>query len=315
MKHRLKAFNSIFEHGSLQLQESIFREFVTFNGSNNGSKFTERNKKPFGSIILPCNRCVFDDFVTFSGSEFGPNHVAFEQSTFKSHADFTSLKNVGDIKSMSFRNSTFNGSLDFACEEAKDRFNCVPDFRGVQFSSHFGLSGFDCRPETAGVGFFRKIRDHVDIERVMRLKQLAEEARDQTSELRYKIMEMEARRYHTTGTTNLPLEFFYWIFANYGRSAARPFAWLAALILLAPFAYGCMAQTTETPPYQALLVLSGYHSFPLMPAFRGGITETLGCLFPTGPTIPYYVFATLQTVAGIVLIYLIGLALRNKFRL
>ena len=131
----------MFKNGGLQLQDTTFDGFVTFFGA----RFSAREKK--SKYSLPCSRCEFKDFVIFSNSDFSGNDISFEQSIFHSHTDFKDLKKIGQLGSLSFRNSQFRGGLELTAENAGAGFNCVPDFRGTHFSAPFSLSGFKCKPK------------------------------------------------------------------------------------------------------------------------------------------------------------------------
>ena len=68
-------------------------------------------------------------------------------------------------------------------------------------------------------------------EKLQRSKEIAESNRDQPRALNFKIQEMQAARFNSTPLWHLPLELFYWLLGDYGRSVIRPmiatlFSWL-----------------------------------------------------------------------------------------
>lgn len=128
-------------------------------------------------------------------------------------------------------------------------------------------------------------------------------------------MELEARGFNTSQLVDLPIELFYQVISNYGRSFYRPIVamFFALFGLACVFQY--IADGEEIPPTPEIVALSGTYLFAVLPAFKGRVAETVDCLFPNGPTLLFYMFATFESAIGTVLIFLTGLALRNKFRL
>ena len=153
------------------------------------------------------------------------------------------------------------------------------------------------------------------------MKQLAIEAKDHEQELKFLADEYRAKRFHETNGLALIPNYLYDVLSNYGRSIQRPFWFLAALWLSAAQILtrdGCIYALFGARAFDALLVSAG-NLLPFIGGSRAAI-EHKRALFPEvakGELFPTWVDALgiIEGLLAAVFIFLIGLALRNRFRL
>lgn len=177
--------------------------------------------------------------------------------------------------------------------------------------------------------FFGKANLNDDAAKYRRLKQLAQESRDHESTLRFLGQELKAKRfYETTGLSLIP-NILYGILSNFGQSIARPLTWLFFFIAIPSIYYTTLAYpwTNGISPASALIcgtylsiTASGYligweklvfHQKSLACLGLGSVPQTGQAL----ATFPLEVLFMLQSAMSLLLFFLAGLALRNRFRL
>ncbi|TXL14742.1 hypothetical protein BMR06_16315, partial [Methylococcaceae bacterium HT5] len=110
----------------------------------------------------------------------------------------------------------------------------------------------------------------------------------------------------------------------YGQSIIRPVLWLLGLTLLFTCIYASMSIVQHTPGhwYDWIdrffigLLYSLSQVFPFVSAGRNSAADSLNQLFPC-ETIPgwFYFLSIFQGVLSFIFLFLIGLGLRNRFRL
>lgn len=303
IKAKVLAWNAKF--GGLHWPGPVFSRGVALNGAEVDSH-------------LYAVRTQFSGICDFSNATLRPEEVDFRGCRFVGNAIFDNLKEIGHLKTFSFAHSSFEQSLTISSAEI---FPCILNLIGCRLAHPLALEALRCDLKRSSTGQFlifktlKKADDEMDAPRVRRLKELADNNRDQPKVLEYKVQEMQAARFHFTPDWQLPLEFLYWMLCDYGRSALRPVLWIIGLLLLTPFIYCYISRGEEIPTYLDRMALTGSHLLPLVPSFRGDLSETIRCLFPDGPTPIYYLVSISLTVLGPLLLYLTGLALRNKFRI
>lgn len=171
--------------------------------------------------------------------------------------------------------------------------------------------------------------------RFRRLKQLAADSHDHELELRLFAHETKAKRFHSLHAANplhwpgLVLNFGYEWVSDFGQSVLRPLGWLLVTVVCALFAYETM---TERPDMlgrgliefsDAAKVAAVANVFPfagqavigreimttgLCPMVEG-TPEHLDCLTAL------YTISAVEGVFGLIVLFLIGLGLRNRFRI
>ena len=192
------------------------------------------------------------------------------------------------------------------------------DLTDTQINSHVSLQGLNIQP---------KETTSDDIRRFCRLKELAEGQKDHESALEFRAQEMRAARRHEAQGMPWFLNGCFDKVSDYGRSEIRPLCglglvWLAFGILYSGLSAWCSQSTAAF--YVKLgngLAFSASQMFPLIPGVRESREAALKALFPGMPpdalSLPWGFSALtfFQGLLALALLFLLGLALRNRFRL
>jgi hypothetical protein len=123
-------------------------------------------------------------------------------------------------------------------------------------------------------------------------------------ELDFFAREMQSRRVWLGPWRSLPIA-LYELLSNYGRSYVRP---LVALFVVAAIGAGAFWYF-DARTYEEALGLSATNTLNVF-GFRRDFNLSIDT-----PLTWLKVFAALQTILGTILLFLIGLAIRNKFRM
>lgn len=334
-------------------------EFSSRAADFNRARFSE-GTVDFSCIkFINCN-AYFDDVdfgtgdVIFNCALFGRKSVFFEHSKINGAFDFSYIQNARKIRSISFRFVSFGGAINLD----GNHFNCVPDFTNTKLSHQLSLSHFSVTPkvessfkllqkfcllqqkalwgsklkfssakkaiyQAKSLSWLNKnsASDQDDIERLRRLKELADTNKHHQLALDLHIEEMKCSRWIETTWQKLPAEFLFQKCSDYGRSIFRPL--LSLFILWLSFAPIYASASSKKDAWSDALLFSFSQMFSLIPSSKDARTESSKELYGTvvdGKVIvdiPNYVFglAGLQSIASIALVFLVGLALRNRFRI
>lgn len=259
------------------------------------------------------NAVTFSDdagFNSFSSTTFG--EVSFDGATFSSHADFTStvfldrvdFSSVTFSREANFVNAKFSSMTTFANAIFETH---VPDFRGATLHE---------ATEWHGV-IWPKPPSQEDAQQQVyayeRLKLEMERLKKHEDEQTFFRKELRARRglFRVFSGAWL-LNFIYQATSDYGNSIVRPLLWLLGVFALgaATFAYAplhCGARM----PIKLAIKISFANIFVFLPDKREIMTpELLSCWSGTARIV-----SAAQSLFGVVLLFLIVLAIRNRFRM
>lgn len=161
-------------------------------------------------------------------------------------------------------------------------------------------------------------RDVDDIARFRRLKEIAGNNKDHEQALEFNAMEMQAKRWHQTNFAGLVFEFIFQKASDYGRSEFRPFMWMIAVWSLWSWLYYLLSDAMKNSLFDKIstaVTFSVGQMIPFVPISRAARSDGAELLFP-GEQLPNAVIwlASFQSVISIILIFLIGLSLRNRFK-
>lgn len=283
----------------------------------------------FGAGGAYFNRTKFAS-ATFENAIFGQKGASFEYAEFTGSANFELLKITNDNyrANFNFRFATFSKSCNFSTDSL---LNSIPDFTGTKNTNHFVLTGLKCKLQTCLHKMIRRAIDPADAERLCRLKELAESNKDHRKALKFHADEMRAKRWHQHGGFASILDLMFDKISNYGQSLMRPA--LALIFIIS-------AMTIYTVGYQlpfsmkwndyrlwihnmesitATIWIDGFiaslsHVIPFVGGMQGHGKDALSTLSPILPQ-HYGAMALLFSLPAFALMFLIGLALRNRFRL
>ncbi len=331
-----------FPNGHVDFSNATFgKGNVSFSGATFGEGHVNFSDATFGEGDVSFSNATFREGnvfflhttlgkgdVSFSRASFGEGDVSFFGATFKGKAIFSLLENVKELKSFSFTFCTFEGPLSFSAIEP---FTCIPDFTENKLSHHLSLEGIN-------VSYNRKWRDkngdnHTEtIERLRRLKELAENNKDHQKALDFHVLEMKAsrtqKRYPLIQNI-IDSEFWFDILSDYGRSVARPVKYMFCMWVLFAKIYflASYAVFVHSAPLSqritSALTYSAANMFPFVSSSRDARPHGLETLFDKAALSPenqWYMdvifgVAFLQSFLAIVLLFLFGLALKHKFKL
>lgn len=339
--------NTIFGNHLVSFTRAIFNSvYVRFNNANFGNggvnfyfaRFSKTNMRVefdsarfgrgninFDEASFYCNTVSFKGIsskkgnLSFFGTTFNTSFLNFESMTVDGEFRFLHIKGIDKIQEISFKYSSFKRSFDIS----NNKFNCVIDLTQTAMSNHCNLEGVICVPkELANHRFLRKTCNKDNIARFRRLKELAEVNKDHDRALDFHAYEMRSKRGHENITkSGLFLDVTFDWLSNYGRSELRPFLALIAAWLLFAVLYFISSPETViglNGHWQKLteaLSFSGGQIMPIIPGSRLARNEGVEILFK-GDLSPLLHLATfLQSIISLLMLFLIGLALRNRFRI
>ena len=248
-------------------------------------------------------------------ASLGVGGYDFSDATFLGGANFANLVNVKAVTLLSFRHASFGGAFTLG---SKEMFSCVPDLVGTKSSHHTSLAELKCASNTAThKKIFKRSVDEGDAERFRRLKELAEQNRDFEKALDFRVEEMRAARWHNKhGFATALVEGLFWLASDYGRSLARPLYGLIGLWLLGAAVYA-KASTLPFTYHQLIKAMpfSWGQMFVYIPSSKEARTQGLMALF--GEHMPnwLYFITFSQSLLTLVLLFQVGLVLRNRFKL
>lgn len=176
-----------------------------------------------------------------------------------------------------------------------------------------------CCVENVGFFAFKKTELASDADNYRRLKELAISAKDHDRELEFFANELRAKRFHETkGFGALAWSYLYEWFSDFGRSVYRPLVSLYTTVVLFGFVYWLAAQASARGSGLSLdngLKLSAAALLPFVAAARTSYGEAKTALFGVHAGLWLDVLVIGEGILGLAFAFLIGLALRNRFRI
>jgi hypothetical protein len=159
-------------------------------------------------------------------------------------------------------------------------------------------------------------------DRLQALRKMARDADDRPRELDYFALELQSR-YQGAGLIKWLVR-QYGRFSDYGRGIGCPFGWLAGLWVLSALFYGIVLfffQQNHPMEWWSImfniLLLSLVNALPALGVASEARKSSLEALYGCVECVPavVHMIGVVEGVAAILLLFLIGLGLRNRFRL
>ncbi|MAB33522.1 hypothetical protein BC440_00160 [Thalassospira sp. MIT1004] len=200
-------------------------------------------------------------------------------------------------------------------------FGIVPDLRATRCYHQVDLSGLKVKlPRTFGwpPKLSRVAEDPEDGARLRRLKEIAETNKDHQAALRFSADENRAKRWIETSWFGSVLDMAFSFFSDYGQSILRPVLWLLAIFVDGTSIYLALATGTLAnwrAGLEQAALLSASNSLPFLPQSRDLREDALTALYGTDPSLCIDILMIAQGVLSFIFLFLIGLGLRNRFRL
>ncbi len=303
---------------------------VNFQGTNFGDGLIFLAEMSFGDGDTSFSRTKFGKGSVFlDGTDFGKGTVQFSDSSFEGTSRFNNLKNLNNLDSLSFKYATFEGPLDIS---SNGSMPFLIDLMHTKTSHHVSLSGVKCTlpREAKRKSWFlsngdwttqKTAIDKEDEGRARRLKELAEANKDHHKAKEFHIMEMQAARTHKFPYDFLfKSEFWYEKLSDYGRSITRPLWWMAGIwwtwsifYLFASFLEIGKALWPQAAVYSAAQM------FAFIPSSRGARNDVGDALFCAEKdcALPEWIYLLTfsQSILALILLFLLGLGLRHRYRI
>lgn len=317
--------------------KSIFYSTVDFIGSS-FIRFAHFAGAAF-TVGVNFKESIFDG-VDFEGLTVSRGGALFNYTTYAGHADFSYIRLP---ETAQFHRADFNKSADFKGA----RIGGFCDFREVKI---WGWAGFQNAEFGAEVLFtdarfqaptnfdscqFEKsppqldgatLHQRTNLRRVIWpkltglrpeevenltdayscLKLEMDKQKRHEDELLFFANELACRRRELGRIKGLPIS-LYWLTSDYGRSYCRPFLWLVMLFNVGAPALFLLQPDLGWEKAVGLSALNCLAGFGLRKELMGKTLESLG----TGALI----VSGIQMFFGLVFLFLIGLGLRNRFRM
>lgn len=206
------------------------------------------------------------------------------------------------LSKFSLRNSSFHKTLDLS----NNIFSCIPDLTNTKLTNQVSLDEVKVNhPDTYKDG---------DGERLCRLKKIAEDNKNYQQVLDFHVMEMRAKRRECKNIFIKALDSTFDICSTYGQSICRPVLWLCGITGLSVWFYSCKSISADSTSEGFLYALSN-GMLPILSAGRTSSTSSLCALFQDKVPTEVYFVSLAQGGVSFIFLFLIGLGLRNRFRL
>jgi hypothetical protein len=311
----------------VDFSKSEFKSLAIFDGAIFNTKevfFYEvvfEKEGIFNNVLFNCDLSFkssnFQGGSDFLRAEFTNQLYDFSRCLFKNHLDFSQIKGASKANSLSFRNAIFESSFDMS----NIKLGCVVDFTGTKFSNQISIAGLECAVQIDRF-FLSKYKD--DSERLRRLKDISTTNNDYSAALRFHADEMRSKRWHPSASSpSLPstiavslLDTVYDWTSDYGQSISRPILWLLLLVSVFTAKYSVLAdKASEFSDVSNLAIFSLGNSLPFIPISKLAREGKIKELFGSTPPHELYDLMVLQGGLSFIFIFLIGLGLRNRFRI
>jgi hypothetical protein len=269
------------------------------------ARFSDASSANFGYA-------TFADEANFGSARFG--EAFFRLATFSDSAYFgATFSGIASFESAQFlsENSFINAKFADRTTFVGTAFRTdVPDFRGATMHEATEWHGSIWPKPPHG-----RVDAQAQVYAYERLKQEMERLKKHEDEQRFFRKELRARReLARPWSGEWTMNFLYQVFSNYGDSIALPLIWLFGLFATGGAVFYLIHSTS---PGAAILTmwhaaaLSFGNIFPFVP-----ITKELMSANPViGWSRIEKAIAVAQTLLGTPLLFLLGLALRNRFRM
>jgi hypothetical protein len=266
---------------------------------------------------------TFSAYADFESATFGSradfksatfsDDADFESATFSGNADFESTRFSG---SAGFSSATFSKDAVFVNVEftartvfADVRFEAgVPDFRGAKMheATEWHAVAWPPAPQA-------KDAAQAQVYAYERLKQEMERLKKHEDEQFFFRKELRARRGLVPPRSGAwLLNYLYEASSDYGQSIGRPLLWLLGVFTIgAAFFAGTPVFNGSRMPILRAAGLSFANVFSFLPLKREIMTTEM----IDGLSSAAQIIGVVQSLLGLLLLFLAGLALRNRFRM
>ncbi|WP_462153927.1 pentapeptide repeat-containing protein [Pseudoalteromonas piscicida] len=267
---------------------------------------------------------IFECETYFPNVEFIGNSMFFDCGFFGSHADFKQCKFLSNLvfepgEARNLNELSFEGTYFDKQFTLSGHFNCIPDLRQTKTSHHIDLSLLTIklnRHFLKNTGMEATV-GQADADRLCRLKEIAESNKNHERALAFHADELRAKRWHIFNPWQSILDGLYSLTSNYGQSIMRPCMYLLASVFI--FASATLSQTKQSSyditQMKTALTISVATATPFLAISKEARTKSTEELFNEELPDNYYLYSYIHSGSSFVFMFLIGLGLRNRFRI
>lgn len=313
-------------HGAT-FRDNVYFKKASFNGYANFEGATFRGETYFEHTTFEdwanFESATFRDWAYFESAVFWEN-AYFRSATFSNNIHFKGaiFKDWAYFESATFRGVTIFGSATFTERSifVNAEFKSLTDFDDAKFLSF--VPGFFGAKLHEGTTFHRAFLNPKPedpqtaqefVDSYERLKLEMNRLNRHEAELDFFALELSARRY-CSPKPKAWLISAYGMFSDYGRSIGRPLAWLAGIWIACAALFSGI---TALGPGEAWGI---GQSFGMSATSLGALFGMRREFFPDAfdaETLPWIVpvLSGVESVFGAILVFLLLLALRNRFRI
>lgn len=331
--------------GKFKSVEELDYMNVLFRGTSFGEGDVSFSNTRFGNGKIDFENASFGDGdVFFMNTIFGCGHIQFLNNRISADFKFLPAKLPGpgslDFRYCSFfgrfqliRNDggpvwgkpiSFEGSNFSNVTEIRNvRFIDVPDFRSTANTHHLSMENIDYQltPQQPTVQSLTPHEKNNNISyitlKLQRLKNLAEKDGNHYLALKFHADELRTRRWNQTKKFETIVDIIYDFLCDYGQTIWRPTFFLIICTIIFSLIYLLLSSKDlmEVSCYSYLL-FSFTNSVPFLAISRDVRLYSLNNLFNENDiTTGLYALLSAQGLISAILIFLIGLGIRNHFKI
>ena len=296
---------------AVSFRRAFFSRGAHFDGATffDGAAFTKATfSTRAGFMAATFSGTAFFDDVTFSYEGYNNYTISpdFSKARFSTIALFS---NAIFSNQTSFENAAFSGPSSFVASKFKSYTNfanlrlesAVPDFRGAKLHE---------ATEWHGTSWPTPPKDKAEAQKQIYayecLKAEMERVKRHEDEQFFFAKELRARRaLERPGSPKWLLNYAYEQLSGYGLSVERPILWLSALFVLGVFVFSLVDGCLDAWSAAGLSAANLFSFLPYKP--DKSVTDHLST--------SARIIGDAQAVFGLPLLFLLGLALRNRFRM
>ncbi|ODP96230.1 hypothetical protein BGL48_03910 [Salinivibrio sp. SS3] len=242
--------------------------------------------------------------IAFDGAKMSASSLNFKASTSSQHVSLSDISVEEPLKQLSFRHAFIEKGLEIT---SPDNLGLVPDFVGSKIEGNFVFNHENLKLEREKKFLFSVAKNRSDGERLCRLKEVSESNKDHKLSLKLFQMEMQARRWQDKKILSGLLDATYDTVSDYGQSIIKPVTILSFLILIHSFYLTSF--NLENIDNAALLSIS--KAVP----FVSGAKDTVDYISPLFQGKTNNFVSIIYSILCYGSLFLIGLGIRNRFRL
>ncbi|KPW01827.1 pentapeptide repeat-containing protein [Pseudoalteromonas sp. P1-11] len=308
-------FNCIASFYNAEFQNSIVFSDCNFKGNTlfTFSHFEMLAYFPSTTFheVVGFDHSTFAGGTHFKNTKFLCKEVYFEYINCTDTFDFDEL-DAKKVITLSFKGSVFEKDFNIS-----GHFKCVPDLRSTKLNHHTDLTSMIYTLNRKKVFFtpIKKVTDTLDIGRLCRLKELAEQNKSHDMALAFHADELRAKRWGRLNIVQSVMDIIYSVTSNYGQSIMRPLLLLVISFLLFNSYVISKSDIEIKSAYKPAATLSIATITPFLSISKEARGHSAQVLFEKQLPENFYLYSYAYASSSFLFLFLVGLGLRNRFRI